>query len=44
MTAMALRRLAALVPLLVGLRIFTFTLGQLAPGDPARRHLARLLG
>ncbi len=39
MRAYILRRLASLVPLLVGLSLFSFALGQLAPGDPARSLL-----
>ncbi len=39
MTGYILRRLAVLLPLLLGLSIFSFTLGQIAPGDPARALL-----
>lgn len=39
-----LRRLAYLLPLLVGLSVFSFALGKLAPGDPARALLRQQLG
>ncbi len=39
-----LRRLAYLLPLLLGLSIFSFALGKLAPGDPARALLRQQLG
>jgi peptide/nickel transport system permease protein len=39
--AQVARRIAQLVPLLMALSLFSFVLGQLAPGDPART-LARL--
>ncbi len=41
MSAQVVRRIAELVPLLIGLSLFSFVLGQVAPGDPAR-SLARL--
>ena len=39
-----LRRLAYVVPLLLALSVFSFALGQLAPGDPARALLRQQLG
>jgi ABC-type dipeptide/oligopeptide/nickel transport system permease component len=39
MTGLVVRRVASLLPLLLGLSIFSFALGQLAPGDPARSLL-----
>jgi peptide/nickel transport system permease protein len=39
-----LRRLAYLVPVLLGISILAFALGRLAPGDPARDVLARTTG
>ena len=44
MTATVLRRLASLLPLLLGLSIFSFALGQLAPGDPVRSLLLQQAG
>ena len=41
MRAYALRRLALVVPTLVGLTILTFLLANLAPGDPAEEYLRR---
>ena len=41
MGAYALRRLALVVPTLVGLTILTFLLANLAPGDPAEEYLRR---
>ncbi len=41
MRAYALRRLALVVPTLVGLTILTFFLANLAPGDPAEEYLRR---
>lgn len=38
------RRLAYVVPLLLALSVFSFTLGQLAPSDPARALLRQQLG
>lgn len=39
-----LRRLAYLVPVLLGISLLSFGLGRLAPGDPARDVLARTTG
>jgi len=39
-----LRRLAYLVPVLVGISLLAFGLGRLAPGDPARDVIARTTG
>ena len=39
-----LRRLAYLLPVLVGISLLSFGLGRLAPGDPARDLLARTTG
>src|SRR5262245_6676296 len=39
-----LRRLAYLVPVLLGVSIMAFGLGRLAPGDPARDVLSRTTG
>lgn len=39
-----LRRLAYVVPLLLALSVFSFTLGQVAPSDPARALLRQQLG
>src|SRR5918912_688577 len=39
-----LRRLAYLVPVLIGISLLAFALGRLAPGDPARDVLARTTG
>lgn len=44
MKAYVLRRLAYIIPLLVALSVFSFALGQLAPGDPARALLRLQLG
>ena len=41
MRAYALRRLALVVPTLIGLTILTFFLANLAPGDPAEEYLRR---
>jgi peptide/nickel transport system permease protein len=42
--AYLLRRLAYLVPVLVGISLLAFGLGRLAPGDPARDVIARTTG
>ena len=39
MNGYILRRVASLLPLLLALSLFSFALGQLAPGDPARALL-----
>lgn len=44
MKAYVVRRFASLVPLLVGLSILSFGLGQAAPGDPARSLLRQAGG
>lgn len=44
MKSYVVKRVASLVPLLLGLSIASFTLGQLAPGDPARALLRQAKG
>src|SRR5919201_6535647 len=44
MKAYLLRRLAYLLPVLIGISLLSFGLGRLAPGDPARDVLARTTG
>jgi ABC-type dipeptide/oligopeptide/nickel transport system permease component len=41
MTAYALRRLALVIPTLLGLSLLTFALANLAPGDPAEEYARR---
>lgn len=41
MRSYALRRVALMVPTLLGLSLFAFALAHLAPGDPAREFLRR---
>jgi peptide/nickel transport system permease protein len=44
MTRYVLRRIAAIVPIWVGISLAAFLLAQLAPGDPARLQAQALLG
>ena len=44
MTAYVLRRLAYVVPVLIGVSLLAFGVGRLAPGDPARDLLFRTTG
>lgn len=44
MTGLVARRLAALVPVWLGISLFAFTLANLAPGDPAEIILSQRLG
>lgn len=42
MVVSVLKRLASLVPVLLGITLLAFILGQLAPGDPAEEALKRI--
>ncbi|MDQ3516488.1 MAG: nickel ABC transporter permease subunit NikB, partial [Gemmatimonadota bacterium] len=44
MSAYLLRRLTALLPVLLGLSLLAFSLASLAPGDPAELLLRRQTG
>jgi peptide/nickel transport system permease protein len=43
-TGYLVRRLAYLVPVLLGVSVLSFGIGRLAPGDPARDVIARVTG